>query len=164
MAEGIRLVSVRRGVDPRRFAILSCMDARLDPAKYAGLSECTSAELRRAHAVFPVSCVQMEYSLAERGIEASLLPTCKELGVGVVAYSPLGRGFLAANFSSAAELPEGDHRRTHPREFVLSRSTRNIHRQITHSCRGQRWALRPALPGQIQIQLERDATRGQYIA
>ena len=83
--------------------------------KYAGLSECTSAELRRAHAVFPVSCVQMEYSLAERGIEASLLPTCKELGVGVVAYSPLARGLLTGTVKSAESLDKGDRRLPHPR-------------------------------------------------
>jgi aryl-alcohol dehydrogenase-like predicted oxidoreductase len=83
--------------------------------KYAGLSECTSAELRRAHAVFPVSCIQMEYSLAERGIEASLLPTCKELRVGVVAYSPLARGLLTGAVKGVEALDKTDRRTLFPR-------------------------------------------------
>ncbi len=67
--------------------------------KYIGLSECTAAELRRAHKVHSVTCVQMEWSLCHRDIEKKLLPLCRELGVGVVPYSPLGRGLLAGAVS-----------------------------------------------------------------
>ncbi|OQR82072.1 hypothetical protein ACHHYP_16386, partial [Achlya hypogyna] len=62
--------------------------------KYIGLSECTASELRRAHAVHPISAIQMEWSLNSRDIEASVVPAARELGVGIVAYSPLGRGLL----------------------------------------------------------------------
>lgn len=65
--------------------------------KYVGLSECSAATLRRAHKVHPVSVIQMEYSLWCRNIEADVLPACKELGVGLVAYSPLGRGFFGGS-------------------------------------------------------------------
>jgi aryl-alcohol dehydrogenase-like predicted oxidoreductase len=83
--------------------------------KYVGLSECTSAELRRAHAVFPVTCIQMEWSLAERGIEATLLPTCRELGVGIVAYSPLARGLLTGAVKGREALDKSDRRNMMPR-------------------------------------------------
>lgn len=63
--------------------------------RYVGLSECTPSELRRAHAVHPITAIQMEWSLQSRDIEESVVPTARELGVGIVAYSPLGRGFLA---------------------------------------------------------------------
>lgn len=62
--------------------------------KYIGLSECSAETLRRAHKAHPITCIQMEYSLWCRGIEKEVLPVCKELGVGLVAYSPIGRGFL----------------------------------------------------------------------
>ena len=62
--------------------------------KYIGLSECSAQTLRRAHKIHPITCIQMEYSLWCRGIEKEVLPACKELGVGLVAYSPLGRGFF----------------------------------------------------------------------
>ncbi len=83
--------------------------------KYAGLSECTPDELRRAHRVFPISAVQMEYSLQTRDIESAIIPACRELGVGIVAYSPLGRGFLSATFAKREDLPANDWRRTVPR-------------------------------------------------
>jgi aryl-alcohol dehydrogenase-like predicted oxidoreductase len=83
--------------------------------RYLGLSEASPATLRRAHAVHPISVLQSEYSLWERGVEREVLPACRELGVGLVPYSPLGRGFLTGRTSPAGELPEGDFRRRQPR-------------------------------------------------
>lgn len=83
--------------------------------RYAGLSEVGPGTIRRAQAVHPISAVQSEYSLWERGVEAKVLPTLRELGIGFVPYSPLGRGFLTGAFASADALPEGDWRRTNPR-------------------------------------------------
>jgi aryl-alcohol dehydrogenase-like predicted oxidoreductase len=73
-----------------------------------GLSECTPDELRRAHSVHPVAAVQLEYSLSTRGAEKTVIPVCRELGVGVVAYSPLGRGLLSQSFTKRSDLGEGD--------------------------------------------------------
>ncbi len=83
--------------------------------RHLGLSECSVQTLRRAHAVHPVAAVQNEYSLWSREPELGVLAACRELGVGLVAYSPLGRGFLAANFRSLQELPADDNRRSQPR-------------------------------------------------
>lgn len=83
--------------------------------RYLGLSEASAATLRRAHAVHPISALQSEYSLWERGIERSVLPACRELGIGLVPYSPLGRGFLAGLTRRADEFPPGDFRRGQPR-------------------------------------------------
>jgi aryl-alcohol dehydrogenase-like predicted oxidoreductase len=83
--------------------------------RYLGLSECSEATLRRAHAIHPIGAVQSEYSLWSREPEQGVLPACRELGVGFVAYSPLGRGFLAGNFAKLAELPADDNRRQQPR-------------------------------------------------
>lgn len=83
--------------------------------RYAGLSECSEATLRRACKVLPIAAVQSEYSIWSRDPEAGVLAACEELGVTFVSYSPLGRGFLAGNFGRASDLPEGDHRRSHPR-------------------------------------------------
>ena len=83
--------------------------------RYLGLSEASPATVRRAHAVHPISALQSEYSLWERGIEAEVLPTCRALGIGVVPYSPLGRGFLTGALTRAEDLPEGDFRRNQPR-------------------------------------------------
>jgi aryl-alcohol dehydrogenase-like predicted oxidoreductase len=88
---------------------------RAGKVRYVGLSEASPATLRRAHAVHPISALQSEYSLWERGVERNVLPACRELGIGLVPYSPLGRGFLAGQRTSATELPEGDSRRSHPR-------------------------------------------------
>jgi aryl-alcohol dehydrogenase-like predicted oxidoreductase len=63
--------------------------------KYLGLSEANAADIRRAHAVHPITAVQIEYSLWTRDVEEDIIPTCRELGIGIVPYSPLGRGFLA---------------------------------------------------------------------
>ena len=83
--------------------------------RHIGLSEAAPETIRRAHAVHPITAVQSEYSLWTRDPEAEALPTCRELGIGFVAYSPLGRGFLAGRFGSPEELDEGDFRRTGPR-------------------------------------------------
>jgi aryl-alcohol dehydrogenase-like predicted oxidoreductase len=83
--------------------------------RHIGLSECSTSTLRRACAVHPVAAVQSEYSLWVRDPEAGMLATCRELGVGFVAYSPLGRGFLAGDFTSFDQLPANDVRRQQPR-------------------------------------------------
>src|SRR6202012_5464082 len=83
--------------------------------RYIGLSEASAKTIRRAHAVHPLTCVQTEYSAWSRDVEASVLPTVRELGIGFVAYSPLGRGFLTGNVASQSDLPEGDVRRMMPR-------------------------------------------------
>ena len=88
---------------------------RASKVHHLGLSEASAATLRRAHAVHPISALQSEYSLWERGIERAVLPACRELGVGLVPYSPLGRGFLAGLTRRADEFPEGDFRRGQPR-------------------------------------------------
>jgi len=79
-----------------------------------GLSEVSSATLRRAHAVHPITALQSEFSLFTRGIADDQLPTCRELGIGVVPYSPVGRGFLTGNLDSLRDLDEGDFRRGLP--------------------------------------------------
>ncbi|HLX20922.1 MAG TPA: aldo/keto reductase [Gaiellaceae bacterium] len=83
--------------------------------RHLGLSEASAETIRRAHAVHPITAVQSEYSLWTRELEEDVLPTMRELGIGLVAYSPLGRGFLAGRFDSADELAEDDFRRTNPR-------------------------------------------------
>ncbi|OIK00430.1 aldo/keto reductase [Streptomyces sp. MUSC 14] len=80
-----------------------------------GLSEASADTIRRANAVHPITAVQSEYSLWTRDVEAEVLPACRELGIGFVPYSPLGRGFLAGRFSSPAELDANDFRRGNPR-------------------------------------------------
>jgi aryl-alcohol dehydrogenase-like predicted oxidoreductase len=83
--------------------------------RFLGMSEASPATLRRAHAVHPISALQTEYSLWTRDPEAEVLPTVRELGIGFVPYSPLGRGFLTGRFQRLEDLPEGDFRRFHPR-------------------------------------------------
>jgi aryl-alcohol dehydrogenase-like predicted oxidoreductase len=83
--------------------------------RHIGLSEAAPETIRRANAVHPITAVQTEYSLWSREPEAEILPTCRELGIGFVPYSPLGRGFLAGRFTSPDELAEDDFRRTGPR-------------------------------------------------
>ncbi len=83
--------------------------------RHIGLSEAAPETLRRAQAVHPVTALQTEYSLWTRFAEAEVIPTCRELGIGFVPYSPLGRGFLSGRFSSPDELEEDDFRRSGPR-------------------------------------------------
>jgi aryl-alcohol dehydrogenase-like predicted oxidoreductase len=83
--------------------------------RHLGLSEASAETIRRAHAVHPITAVQSEYSLWTRDVEEEVLGTLRELGIALVAYSPLGRGFLSGRFSSPDELDEGDFRRHGPR-------------------------------------------------
>jgi aryl-alcohol dehydrogenase-like predicted oxidoreductase len=83
--------------------------------RYLGLSEVGPDTLRRAQAVHPIAALQSEYSVFERGLEERILPTLRELGIGLVPFSPLGRGFLAGAFRNAVELPAGDFRHNVPR-------------------------------------------------
>ena len=80
--------------------------------RFLGLSEVGEALIRRAHAVHPISAIQSEYSLWERGLELDVLPVVRELGIGLVPFSPLGRGFLTGTAQRAEDYPEGDYRRT----------------------------------------------------
>ena len=83
--------------------------------RHLGLSEAAPETIRRAHAVHPITALQTEYSVFARQPEAEILPTCRELGIGFVAYSPLGRGFLSGRFTSPDELAQDDFRRSQPR-------------------------------------------------
>lgn len=83
--------------------------------RFLGLSEASAATIRRAHAVHPISAVQSEYSLLERGLEQEILPVCRELGIGQMPFSPLGRGLISGKLRAAAELPKADYRRLDPR-------------------------------------------------
>ncbi|KAL5707103.1 hypothetical protein ACHQM5_025191 [Ranunculus cassubicifolius] len=83
--------------------------------KYVGLSEASASTIRRAHAVHPITAVQLEWSLWSRDVEEEIIPTCRELGIGIVAYSPLGRGFLSLGPKMVDGLAEGDFRKHLPR-------------------------------------------------
>lgn len=83
--------------------------------RYLGLSEAAPDTVRRAHKVHPIAALQTEYSLWSRDAEEEILPTVRSLGIGYVAYSPLGRGFLTGRFKRQEDLPEDDYRRNHPR-------------------------------------------------
>lgn len=93
--------------------------------RYLGLSEASAATLRRAAAVHPISALQTEYSLWTRDPEAEIIPTCRALGIGFVAYSPLGRGFLSARLTGVETLASDDFRRRHPR-FEPDNLSRNL--------------------------------------
>jgi aryl-alcohol dehydrogenase-like predicted oxidoreductase len=83
--------------------------------RWIGLSEASADTLRRASRVHPIAALQSEWSLFSRDVEAAVVPVCRELGIGFVAYAPLGRGFLTGRYRSPADFPEGDYRRTAPR-------------------------------------------------
>jgi aryl-alcohol dehydrogenase-like predicted oxidoreductase len=83
--------------------------------RHLGLSEASVETIRRAHAVHPITALQTEYSLWTRDVESEILPLCRELGIGFVAYSPLGRGFLSGRFTSPDDLEANDFRRHGPR-------------------------------------------------
>src|SRR5579884_1238375 len=83
--------------------------------RFLGLSEAGEKTIRRAHAVHPISALQSEYSLWERNLEPQIIPLLRELGIGLVAFAPLGRGFLAGNVKRAEEYPDGDFRKGDPR-------------------------------------------------
>lgn len=93
--------------------------------RYLGISEASAETIRRAHAVHPVTALQSEWSLWTRGIEEEVLPTCRELGIGIVPFSPLGRGFLTGSITSTADLPADDLRRALPR-FADDNIDRNL--------------------------------------
>ncbi len=88
---------------------------RAGTIRHLGLSEAAPNTIRRAHRVHPITALQTEYSLWTRDPEEGALAACRELGIGFVAYSPLGRGFLSGRFRKAEDLPEDDFRRNHPR-------------------------------------------------
>ena len=115
--------------------------------KHLGLSEIGSDRLRRAQAVHPIAALQSEYSLWERGIEADILPTLRELGIGLVPYSPLGRGFLTGEIKSYEDIPEDDYRRNDPRyqgeNFAKNMALVDVVKDIARS--------KDAAPGQIAL-------------
>jgi aryl-alcohol dehydrogenase-like predicted oxidoreductase len=88
---------------------------RAGKVRFLGLSEAAPATIRRAHATHPITALQTEYSLWTRDVEEEILPAVRALGIGFVAYSPLGRGFLTGRFRSPGDLPEGDFRNNSPR-------------------------------------------------
>jgi len=83
--------------------------------KYIGLSEASASTIRRAHAVHPITAVQLEWSLWSRDVEEDIIPTCRELGIGIVAYSPLGRGFFSLGLKALENLSNDDYRKSLPR-------------------------------------------------
>jgi aryl-alcohol dehydrogenase-like predicted oxidoreductase len=93
--------------------------------RYLGISEASVESIRRAHAVHPVTALQSEWSLWTRGIEDEVLPACRELGIGIVPFSPLGRGFLTGAVTSVEDLPADDMRRALPR-FTAGNLDRNL--------------------------------------
>jgi aryl-alcohol dehydrogenase-like predicted oxidoreductase len=93
--------------------------------RHIGLSEAAAPTLRRAHAVHPIAALQTEYSLWTRDVEPEILPACRELGIGFVPYSPLGRGFLSGTITGMDVLADNDRRRDHPR-FAQDNIARNL--------------------------------------
>lgn len=116
--------------------------------RYLGLSEAGPQTIRRAHAVHPISALQSEYSLFSRDIEDSVLPTVRELGIGLVAYSPLGRGFLSGRFRSPDDLPEGDVRGQRFPRFAQENFNKNL--ELVDKVR-EIAAEKAATPGQLAI-------------
>jgi aryl-alcohol dehydrogenase-like predicted oxidoreductase len=106
--------------------------------RFLGLSEAAPATLRRAVAVHPIAALQTEYSLWSRDVEAEILPTCRELGIGFVPYSPLGRGFLTGKIRKLDDLAETDWRRNSPR-FQADNLKRNLElvRRINRTARAK---------------------------
>ncbi len=98
---------------------------RAGKVRYLGLSEAAPATIRRAHTTHPISALQTEYSLWSRDPEDAILPTCRELGIGFVAYSPLGRGFLSGQIRRDEDLAPDDWRRSNPR-FQGENFTKNL--------------------------------------
>ncbi|MFE5537147.1 aldo/keto reductase [Streptomyces sp. NPDC056492] len=98
---------------------------RAGKVRHLGLSEAGAGTIRRAHAVHPIAALQSEWSLWSRDLEAEIVPVCRELGVGVVPYAPLGRGFLTGRYGSVEKLAQTDVRRGHPR-FADGNRERNL--------------------------------------
>jgi len=120
---------------------------RAGKVRYFGLSEAGEKTIRRAHAVFPVSALQSEYSLWERNLEAQIIPMLRELGIGLVPFSPLGRGFLTGTAKRAEDYPEGDFRCGDPRfqgaNFDANMGAASVVKQIAER--------KKATPGQIAL-------------
>jgi len=120
---------------------------RQGKVRFFGLSEAGVANIRRAHAVHPVSALQSEYSLWERNLEPEIIPVLRELGIGLVPFCPLGRGFLTGEIKRAEDYPQGDHRRTDPRYMGG-----NFDANVRATAVVQEVALaRRAKPGQIAL-------------
>jgi aryl-alcohol dehydrogenase-like predicted oxidoreductase len=115
--------------------------------RYLGLSEAGAKRIRAAHAVHPITALQSEYSLWERKLEESIIPALNELGIGLVPYSPLGRGFLAGRFSSSGDVKEGDWRKNDPR---LQNETFNANLKVLEAVRAVA-ASHQATPAQIAL-------------
>jgi len=115
--------------------------------RFFGLSEAGAANIRRAHAVHPVSALQSEYSLWERNLEVEVIPLLRELGIGLVPFSPLGRGFLTGDAQPADAYPEGDYRRNDPR-FQGENFTANMRAADAVRALADR---KRAKPGQIAL-------------
>jgi aryl-alcohol dehydrogenase-like predicted oxidoreductase len=115
--------------------------------RHFGLSEAAAATIRRAHAVYPVTAVQSEYSLWTRDPEPEVLPACAELGIGFVPFSPLGKGFLTGTVDPATEFTPGDIRATIPR-FTTENRTANqaLLAHVTGLA-----AAKDATPGQVAL-------------
>jgi aryl-alcohol dehydrogenase-like predicted oxidoreductase len=115
--------------------------------RFFGLSEAGVANIRRAHSVHPVSALQSEYSLWERNLEPEIIPVLRELGIGLVPFCPLGRGFLTGEVKRAEEYPEGDFRRRDPRyqgaNYDANVKAAKVVREIA--------AAKDAKPGQIAL-------------
>ena len=99
---------------------------RAGKVKYLGLSEASPATIRRAHSVHPITALQTEYSLFVRHVEEEILPTLRELGIGFVPYSPLGRGFLTGTIKSSADLPANDARAQRYPRFAADAIDQNV--------------------------------------
>jgi aryl-alcohol dehydrogenase-like predicted oxidoreductase len=121
--------------------------AQAGKVRHFGLSEASAATIRRAHAVHPVTAVQSEYSLWTRDPEPEVLPTCAELGIGFVPFSPLGKGFLTGTVSSSTEFSAGDIRATIPRFTAQNRNANQaLVEHVTNLARAK-----DATPGQIAL-------------
>jgi aryl-alcohol dehydrogenase-like predicted oxidoreductase len=120
---------------------------RAGKVRFLGLSEAGEGTIRRAHAVHPISALQSEYSLWERNLEPRIIPLLRELEIGLVPFSPLGRGFLTGNARRAEEYPEDDYRRGDPR-FQGSNFDANVRAAAVVRALAQR---RGATPGQIAL-------------
>ena len=116
--------------------------------RYLGLSEAAPGTIERAHAVHPISALQSEYSLFSRDVEDEILPTLRELGVGFVAYSPLGRGFLTGAWKSIEDLPEGDTRSGRFPRFEEENFKKNL--ELVERVRDVA-AEKDATPGQLAL-------------
>ena len=115
--------------------------------RHLGLSEAAPETLRRASAVHPISALQSEWSLWSRDIEAEVVPTARELGIGIVAYSPLGRGFLTGDITSPDDFPEGDFRQHLPR-FTGDNFAHNL--ELVEQVRTMA-AAKGCTPGQLAL-------------